>query len=301
MSRIEPGSFFSTPGHPLSADRQASGIVDVRTVELGWSGTAIPPAVLVTYDIDTFDVEAFARHGVDMPASIARSVKKRQAEFFMGRLAAGDALAALWAGGRERPSPLKRLPQGAEDASGRHVPIGASRQPVWPDGIVGSITHAGRYAAAVAADARGVSGVTGATDLTGVTGAARVADVGGIGIDIEQRIAAQTRQSVEGTVLNAAEQALLHALAGDLPDERSYETLLTIAFSAKESFFKASFATVGSYFDFDAVELTALDVAGGTLELTLARDLAAALPRGRRVMLRHRPIDADTVLTSYVW
>jgi 4'-phosphopantetheinyl transferase EntD len=119
----------------------------------------------------------------------------------------------------------------------------------------------------------------------------------GIGIDIEQRIGAETRRSVEGTVLNKVEQALLHIPGHALP----YDMLLTLAFSAKESFFKGTFATVGTYFDFDAVVLTALDVAGGTLELTLARTLAAPLPDARRFTVRYRFIDADTVLTSFVW
>lgn len=217
----------------------------------------MPAAILITYDLDAFKTAAFVRHGIDMPASIERSVRKRQAEFFMGRLAARDALVTL-------------------GVPGRQIAVGPSRQPIWPSCILGSITHAGGFAAAV---------VTGSADITG------------IGIDIERRIAAETHQSVEDTVLTPAEQSLLLALPGDVP----YDLLLTIAFSAKESFFKGGFATVGEYFDFDAVNLTALDIAGGTLELTVTRSLAPALPRGRRFTLRTRFIDADTVLTSFAW
>jgi 4'-phosphopantetheinyl transferase EntD len=97
-------------------------------------------------------------------------------------------------------------------------------------------------------------------------------------------------------VLNATEQALLRALGGDLP----YEMLLTVVFSAKESFFKGCFATVGNYFDFAAVELTALDVVAGTLELKLTQTLAPSLPQGQRFTLRNRFVDADTVFTSFV-
>lgn len=261
MSHIEPDSVVAQGGHPLSAELRASGVADVRSCDLGWGHATVPPAVLIAYDLDTFAVDAFARHAIEMPASIARSVKKRQGEFFMGRLAAAAALGHPW------------TLAGMEAFA---LPIGTSRQPVWPEGVVGSITHAGPYAAAVAVKGSGITG---------------------IGIDIEQRIGAETRQSVEATVLDTTEQALLHTPGHALP----YEMLLTLVFSAKESFFKGTFATVGTYFDFDAVVLTALDVAGGTLELTLARTLAAPLPEGRRFMLRHCLIDADTLLTSFVW
>jgi 4'-phosphopantetheinyl transferase EntD len=292
MSHIDPDAVIAPAGPPLSEERRASGVVDVRSFELGWADVGVLPAMLIAYDVEAFGVAAFARHGIDMPASIERSVKKRQAEFFMGRLAAGDALEALSEVGREHPSPLKRLLQGAREGhsdggregrsegpssgEGWQIAVGASREPVWPAGVVGSITHAGRYAAAVVASAAGITG---------------------IGIDIERRIGPETRQSVEDTVLKPAEQSLLHALAGSVP----YEMLLTIAFSAKESFFKGSFASVGTYFDFDAVDLTALDATGGTLELVLTRSLAPALPQGRRFTLRTQCIDADTILTSFVW
>ncbi|WP_213947586.1 4'-phosphopantetheinyl transferase superfamily protein [Luteibacter sp. dw_328] len=260
MSPVDPNP--ATSAHlPLSAERRASGVIGIRPFELGWTDARVPPAILLTYEVDAFDVAAFAQHRIDMSDSIGRSVKKRQAEFFMGRLAARDAVAGVL---------------GAHRHQDGQIGVGESRQPVWPTGMLGSITHAGPYAAAVATASTGING---------------------IGIDIERRIGAETRESVEGTVLTLTEQALLHALAGDV----SYEMLLTIAFSAKESFFKGSFATVGTYFDFDAVDLVALDARAGTLELMLTRSLAPALPQGRRFALRTRSIDADTILTSFVW
>ena len=273
MSPVEPPP--ATFAHlPLSAERRGSGVVDLRPFELGWTDTRVPPAVLLTYEVGAFHVAAFAQHGVDMPDSIGRSVKKRQAEFFMGRLAGRDAVEGVFgASGGER-SPMNRLLPGGGGVG--QIGVGESRQPVWPAGVLGSITHAGPYAAAVATAATGINGV---------------------GIDIERRIGAETRESVEGTVLTPTERALLHTLAGDV----SYEMLMTIAFSAKESFFKGSFATVGTYFDFDAVDLVALDARAGTLELMLTRTLAPALPQGRRFALRTQSIDADTVLTSFVW
>jgi len=281
MSHVDPNALVSPTSRLLSAERQAAGVIDVRSFELGFAGVDVPPAVLISYDVEAFEVAAFSRLGIDMPASIDRSVRKRQAEFFMGRLAARDALEALAtppAANRTAPVGAASAAKGASDrlTPRQQIPIGPSREPVWPSGAIGSITHAGPYAAAVA------------------TSASRIA---GIGIDIERRIAPDTRQSVEDMVLKPAEQSLLHAFAGEVP----YDMLLTIAFSAKESFFKGSFATVGTYFDFNAVDIKTLDIPGGTLEIVLTRSLAAGLPEGRTFTLRTQFIDADTVLTSFVW
>lgn len=73
----------------------------------------------------------FQRCGINPPASIQRSVAKRQTEFLAGRLCAREA--------------LRRL-------DGRHyVPaIGEDRAPVWPRGVCGSITHSTGWAAAIA-------------------------------------------------------------------------------------------------------------------------------------------------------
>ena len=272
MSRIETDPAVASGSRPISAERRTAGVRDIRAWDLGWNDAAVPAAVLISYDVEAFDVAAFASHGIAMPTNIERSVKKRQAEFFMGRLAAGDAVRALMEVGRDQPSPMDRL----LPSWGPQIGTGASREPLWPDGMVGSISHAGRYAAAVAAGAPGLRG---------------------IGIDIECLIGAETRQSVEDTVLKPVEKALLHALV----DEVSYEMLLTIAFSAKESFYKGSFATVGTFFDFDAVRITGVDAPNGTIHIVLERSLAPELPQGRPFTLHTGFIDATTVFTSFVW
>ena len=72
----------------------------------------------------------FQRCQIDPPASIQRSVAKRQTEFLAGRLCAREALRQF----DGRP----------------HVPaIGEDRAPVWPLGVCGSITHSTGWAAAI--------------------------------------------------------------------------------------------------------------------------------------------------------
>jgi enterobactin synthetase component D len=73
--------------------------------------------------------------GIELPASILRSVPTRQLEFIAGRVA---ARAALHAAGLAEPPTL---------------PIGEDRAPLWPPGYVGSITHSAGSAWAVAAPA----------------------------------------------------------------------------------------------------------------------------------------------------
>ena len=68
-------------------------------------------------------------------AAVQHAVEKRRREFAVGRMLARAALAAIG----DPPSA---------------IPTGNHREPVWPAGIVGSITHcAGYCAAAVARDA----------------------------------------------------------------------------------------------------------------------------------------------------
>ncbi|QLF91919.1 4'-phosphopantetheinyl transferase superfamily protein [Pseudomonas sp. ABC1] len=70
--------------------------------------------------------------GIALPASIVRSVPRRQAEFIAGRLCAREALRVL--------TGLASIPA-----------IGPDRAPQWPEGVCGSISHCGDIAMAVVA------------------------------------------------------------------------------------------------------------------------------------------------------
>jgi 4'-phosphopantetheinyl transferase EntD len=120
----------------------------------------------------------------------------RRREFAAGRLAARTALQRLG------------LPPAA-------IPAGADRAPVWPEGIAGSITHAGGIALAAA----------------GRAGPVKV-----LGIDMERC----------GTVNNA--MAALILTAGDDPD---YDP--TLLFSIKESVFKCLYRRQQRIIDYTEV------------------------------------------------
>ena len=72
--------------------------------------------------------------------AVAKSVAKRRREFIAGRAYARDALRAL----------------GIEGCA---IPVGPGRAPVWPTGIVGSITHTHDVCAAVVAHDHCVAGL----------------------------------------------------------------------------------------------------------------------------------------------
>lgn len=107
----------------------------------------------------------FQRCAVAPPASIQRSVAKRQTEFLAGRLCARAALQQL---------------------EGRAwVPdIGADRAPIWPTDVCGSITHSTGWAAAIVAHKQHWRG---------------------LGLDTENLLSPERAQRLAGEILTPAE------------------------------------------------------------------------------------------------
>jgi phosphopantetheine--protein transferase-like protein len=123
---------------------------------------------------------------------IESAAPKRRRDFALGRFCAHAALVQM---GRDEPA----------------IPIGTAGAPVWPTGIIGSITHTRGYAAAaVASQERFLA----------------------VGIDAE-RIGGVT-EALMPRLFGPAERDWLMA-----QDAGKRASLLTIFFSAKEAFFKA--------------------------------------------------------------
>jgi enterobactin synthetase component D len=95
-----------------------------------------------------------------------------------------------------------------------------------------------------------------------------------LGIDVERWLDADAAASIAQGIVNRDEEA---RFIGPWP----YRMALTLAFSAKESLFKAVFPQVGAYFDFDCVEWIGADHSTGTFSLRIAKPLIAAIPAGR--------------------
>lgn len=128
---------------------------------------ALANVVLVSGAFDPHQLNEgdFQRCLIDPPASIQRSVAKRQTEFLAGRLCAREAMRQLDA----------RL----------HVPaIGEDRAPVWPNDVSGSITHSTGWAAAIVANKRHWQG---------------------LGMDVEQLMSSERASRLAGEILTADE------------------------------------------------------------------------------------------------
>lgn len=211
---------------------------------------ALPAVSLLrcSFRVGAYDDALFAHLGIDCPAEVQRSVRKRKAEYLAGRYL-GSRL-------------LRQHGAAPSIASGTH------RQPLWPAGWVGSISH---------------------TDRSAIVCLARRESVAMLGIDLEGWLDESAANNVAGHLVNAREARLLQS-AG--PRTRA----LTLAFSAKESLFKAVYPAVGRYFDFDGAELVALDPSRQRLILRITQDLSSAVVAGQEFQA-HYFAAADEVLT----
>lgn len=175
-------------------------------------------------------------------ALIATALPERRDQFAAGRGCARRAMELLG----EEPRP---------------VPADATGAPVWPSGLVGSITHCRGYRAAVLA---------------------RRADVTALGIDAEPNLG--LRDGVLELVSSAGERARLRESAALLPHVRVDRLL----FSAKEAAYKAWYPLHGIRLGFREAELTLSgrvygngasglgDVAEGTFRVRLSERSGAA-------------------------
>jgi 4'-phosphopantetheinyl transferase EntD len=127
-------------------------------------------------------------------ALVEKSVPKRRREFALGRACARAALEKLGHG---------------QAVIGRNAANGA---PLWPEGVVGSITHTKGYAAALVGEARHFSG---------------------IGVDAEH--VGGVTENLWPRLFDAEEHAGLMAL-----EDAARPAFATLLFSAKEACYKAS-------------------------------------------------------------
>lgn len=211
---------------------------------------------ILRFSCAQFQFTSFSSNGIFCPPAIERSVQKRQAEYFFGRLAARRALSA----------------QGWTDAQ---VGTGNQREPCWPDGAVGAITHS-RLRAAVCIG--------------------RADTWRGIGIDIEAALDPENVVSVEQIACDNEERMALHA-ATTLP----YPMALAIAFSAKESFYKALFPTVRKFFGFEAIRINRIDTGEQCVHFTVRHTVSPSWPTGAQGHIYYFPFGATEALTAFAW
>lgn len=173
----------------------------------------LPPCLAV---VEVFGDPDEARLLPEEAAAVSRAVGRRRQEYTSVRYCARLALAELG------------LPPSA-------IPTGAHREPLWPRGIVGSLTHCDGYRAAALAHA---------------------VDVTSVGIDAELHDSLPSEAL--GLVTSAGERDHLATLTERRPDVHWDHVL----FSAKESVFKAWWPLTGRWLGFEDASLRFDPVAG---------------------------------------
>lgn len=133
---------------------------------------------------------------------------KRKKEFSTGRFCARRALDDL-------------------NASNTEILMGADREPIWPAGVLGSISHSQRLTGAIVG---------------------RSTDFFSIGLDIEKTGGIQP--DMWDLIYTDAEQAFLHKIP-----RAQLELFSTLLFSFKESFYKFQFPVSRQFIDFKDVEI----------------------------------------------
>jgi 4'-phosphopantetheinyl transferase EntD len=173
-------------------------------------GELLPPGIVT---VEAGDGDWTAALLPEEEPLVARAVEKRRREFTAGRVCARRALERLgW--------------------PGYPIVAGSRREPLWPPGLVGSITHCRGYCAAAVA---------------------RASDVRSVGIDAE--MGEPLADGVIKMICTDAERRQAEALPG--------EHWPALVFSAKESIYKAWYPVAQRWLDYLDAELT-IDAERGT-------------------------------------
>jgi 4'-phosphopantetheinyl transferase EntD len=183
---------------------------------------------------------------------IGKAVAKRRREFSSGRCCARQALSEL----------------GFTDTPILHDQNGA---PLWPQGIVGSITHTTTYAAAAVAEGSRLHG---------------------LGIDMETISRVSSR--IMDKILTATEKTALQSL----PDPTKQQHLLSLYFSAKEAIYKCLHPLLQCLIGFKDARIE-YEPVKDSINIFLAPRLQSMLPGENHLQGRYCYFD-NTVCTA-IW
>jgi 4'-phosphopantetheinyl transferase EntD len=208
-----------------------------------------PPGVCVAASENEADESALHPGEAELAQTMGAA---RRREFSAGRACARRALHEL----------------GVTDAP---VLRGLRRAPLFPDGIVGSITHTAGFCAAAVA---------------------RSDSFAGIGLDAERDQALSARAAAR--ICAPGELEALRALPG-----RSPEQWAALVFSAKETLYKAYFPLTGFFIGFRDAAIALVPEAddAGRFEARLLRRDAPSAAGQRHFAGRYR-LDAQRILTG---
>ena len=190
----------------------------------------------IRFDLQQFDPALFGLYQIPPPPHLSKAVTKRRAEYLASRYAARIALASM----------------GIHDFI---LENDADRAPIWPAGIIGSLSHTAQRAVIICAADR----------------PQRLA-----GVDVEQLMKADTALEVSDSIVSADELDYLQQCGIPLT------TAITLAFSLKESLYKALYPRLRQFMDFHSAEVIELDGETGQARLRLTRSFSTEFPAGRQ-------------------
>ncbi|MEZ9362679.1 4'-phosphopantetheinyl transferase [Vibrio cyclitrophicus] len=186
----------------------------------------------ILFDSNYYDDSLFELLNVPFPAVLGSSVIKRRAEYVAARYAAQLILRKL--------------------GSAKNVGTAPDREPIWPLGFCGSISHTNdKVIALVSRQECNVSP----------------------GIDIEMLQPSAMRETADIFTTNE-ERLILKTCA------LHYEIALLITFSAKESLYKSLYPKVRNFFGFEAAKVSNINCMDKTITLELTRDLTSTYKKG---------------------
>lgn len=200
-----------------------------------------PDVMLMAMPIDGVRgaMEQLLRANENLTHAVRGMSDKRRAEFVAGRLCAARALSRS---GVPAEFPLR--------ADGR--------LPIWPPGVLGSISHCASMAAAMTATANRYCA---------------------LGVDVEHLIDPGVAEAIQPEICRRDE---LEGLEKHTPCQAEAVTLL---FSAKEALYKALFPQTGCFKDFHSAELHACGTRSLILKLTC--DWTPRWPAGMPVQVNY--------------
>jgi len=214
-----------------------------------------PDVLLVraSYHPPYFCESLFNDFDLPLPSHLHKAVKKRRAEYLASRVCVRFALSLM----------------GIDNFV---LSNDAARAPVWPVGIIGSLSHTQHRVSLLLAQAT-------CRKL--------------LGVDCEQLISSNTADEMQKMIIREEEKAVLQR--SGLP----FTSALTVAFSIKESLYKAIFPSLREFMDFASAEIIDCAPAASTIVLRLTRHFSTDFPAGR-LFRGHVQLQQDEVLSWVV-
>jgi enterobactin synthetase component D len=164
-----------------------------------------------------------------LPEQLVNAAYQRKQEFIAGRFCVYNAAKEI----------------GLELST---LPVGVERGPVWPEGVIGSISHSKKMA-------------------IGCVG--KVDQLKSIGIDTEEIFSQQTIKDIQKVIALDSEKEMI---AREIP-EKYTNLAYSILFSAKEALFKAIHPLCKTFIDFQEARMTHLSLEEKTFTIEISEKI----------------------------